>query len=85
MTTTRRFASPEILTDETLILGVPVTEWDKAFVGDFEKTLTEISRKMPSQKLSIADDRARNQTPSSSIADAHTLPAPKTSTNTDDA
>lgn len=71
MTTTRRFASPEILTDETLILGVPAKEWDKLFVGDFEKTLTEISQKVASQK--------------SSIADAHALLDPKTSTNTDDA
>jgi hypothetical protein len=85
MTTTRRFASPEILTDGTLILGVPVKEWDKLFVGDFEKTLTEISQKIASQKPSIADDRARNQTPSSSIADAHALSAPKKSTNIDDA
>lgn len=58
MTTTRRFASPEILTDETLILGVPIKEWDKVFVGDFEKTLTEISSKMASQKPSIADAKA---------------------------
>lgn len=85
MTTTRRFASPEILTDETLILGVPAKEWDKLFVGDFEKTLTEISQKVASQKPSIADDRTRNQPPSSSIADARALSAPKTSTNTDDA
>lgn len=85
MTTTRRFTSPEILTDETLVLGVPVAEWNKVFVGDFEKTLAEISPKIISQKPSIADDRARNQTPSSSIADAHALSAPKTSTNTDDA
>lgn len=58
MTTTRKFASPEILTDETLVLGVPITEWDKAFVGDFKKTLTEISFKIASQNPSVADAKA---------------------------
>lgn len=58
MTTTRRFASPEILTDETPVLGMPLKEWNKAFIGDFEKTLTEISRKIASQKPSIADAKA---------------------------
>lgn len=84
MTTTRRFASPEILTDETPVFGVPVREWNKVFVGGFEKTLTEISQKVASQKPSIADDRARNQTPQPSIADVHALSAPKTSINADD-
>lgn len=71
MTNTRRFESPEILTDETLVLGVPVKEWDKVFVGDFQKKLSEISNKMTSQKPSIAD--------------AHDLSAPNTSAKTDDA
>lgn len=71
MTTTRRFASPEILTDETLVLGVPITEWDKAFVGDFEKTLIEISPQITS--------------PNPSIADVHALVPLKTSSVTDDA
>lgn len=70
MTTTRRFASPEILTDETLILGVPVKEWDKLFIGNFEKTLIKISQKVASQKPSIAD--------------AYALSAPKASINADD-
>ncbi len=39
-----RFATPEPLTDETKVLGVPVKEWDKAFVGDFEKSLVEVKR-----------------------------------------
>jgi hypothetical protein len=38
-TTNRRFAAPEALTDETKVLGVPVKEWNKAFVGNFEKSL----------------------------------------------
>lgn len=71
MANTRRFASPEILTDETLVLGVPLKEWDKVFVGDFQKTLSEISNKMTSQKPSIAD--------------AHDLSPPNTSAKTDGA
>lgn len=35
---------PEELTDETIVLGVPMKEWNKAFVGDFEKTLTELKQ-----------------------------------------
>lgn len=42
---TSRFAAPEALTDETKILGVPAKEWDKAFVGDFEKSLAEVKRR----------------------------------------
>ena len=38
-TTKRRFAAPEALTDDTQVLGVPVKEWNKAFVGNFEKSL----------------------------------------------
>lgn len=39
-----RFATPEPLTDKTKVLGVPVNEWDKAFVGDFEKSVLEVKR-----------------------------------------
>lgn len=40
-----RFATPEPLMDETKVLGVPVKEWDNAFVGDFEKSLVEVKRR----------------------------------------
>lgn len=40
-----RFATPEVLTDKTEVLGVPVKEWDKAFIGDFEKSLVEVKRR----------------------------------------
>lgn len=36
---------PEILTDETEVLGVPVKEWNNAFVGSFEETLAEIKQR----------------------------------------
>ena len=45
--------APEVLTDETMVLGVPAKEWDKAFIGDFEKTLAEVKRRT---KLSSAID-----------------------------
>ena len=38
-TTKRRFVASEALTDDTQVLGVPVKEWNKAFVGNFEKSL----------------------------------------------
>jgi hypothetical protein len=41
----RRFATPETLTDDTQVLGVPVREWDRAFVGDFDKSLDEVKRR----------------------------------------
>jgi len=34
----------EVLTDETKVLGVPVKEWNKAFIGNFEKSLAEMKR-----------------------------------------
>jgi hypothetical protein len=36
--------APEELTGETKILGVPMKEWNKAFVGNFEKTLEELKQ-----------------------------------------
>lgn len=36
---------PLVLTDETTVQGVPVKEWNKAFVGDFEKSLVEVKRR----------------------------------------
>ena len=48
-----RFATPEVLTDETMVLGAPVKEWDEAFVGNFEKSLVEVKRRT---KLSSAID-----------------------------
>ncbi len=40
-----RFAAPEVITDETKVLGVPMKKWNKAFVGDFEKSLVEVKRR----------------------------------------
>lgn len=37
--------APVVLTDETEVLGVPVKEWNKAFVGGFEKSLVEVKRR----------------------------------------
>ena len=51
-----RFASPEPLTDETKVLGVPVKEWDKAFVGDFERSVVEVKRRA---KLSSVIDEEK--------------------------
>jgi len=43
----RRFATPETLTDDTTVLGVPVKEWNKAFVGAFEKSLAHTEPALP--------------------------------------
>lgn len=37
---------PEVLTDETEVLGVPVKEWNKAFVGNFEGSLAEVKQRV---------------------------------------
>ena len=37
---------PEVLTDETEVLGVPVKEWNKAFVGNFEESLAEVKQRI---------------------------------------
>lgn len=34
-----------MLTDETEVLGVPVKDWDRFFIGDFEKSLEEVKRR----------------------------------------
>lgn len=36
----------EVLTDETEVLGVPVKEWNKAFVGNFEESLAEVKQRV---------------------------------------
>lgn len=43
-TAKRRFSAPELLTDETLVLGVPAKKWDEFFIGDFEKSLAEVKQ-----------------------------------------
>lgn len=50
-----RFTTPEALTNETIVLGVPVKDWDKAIVGDFEKTLVEVRRR--AKHSSTIDDK----------------------------
>lgn len=40
----------ERLTDETKVLGVPVKEWDKAFIGNFEKSLAEVKQRVEQVK-----------------------------------
>lgn len=47
---------PLVLTDETEILGVSVKEWNKAFVGNFEKSLLEVKRRT---KLASAIDKEK--------------------------
>lgn len=53
----------ELLTDETKVLGVPVKEWDKAFIGNFEKSLAEVKQRVEQGK----DETLPN--PSSSAID----------------
>lgn len=36
----------ELLTDETEVLGVPVKEWNEAFVGSFEESLAEVRQRV---------------------------------------
>lgn len=48
---------PEVLTEETTVLDVPVKKWNEAFVGDFEKSLVEVKRRT---KRSSAIDGKNN-------------------------
>jgi DNA invertase Pin-like site-specific DNA recombinase len=38
--------APLVLTDETTVQGIPVKEWNKTLVGNFEKSLTEVKRRI---------------------------------------
>jgi hypothetical protein len=38
----RRFASPTALTPDTMVLGVPVSVWHKAFTGNFERSMADL-------------------------------------------
>lgn len=40
----------ELLTDETKVLNVPVKEWDKAFIGNFEESLAEVKQRVEQGK-----------------------------------
>lgn len=53
----------ELLTDETEVLGVPVKEWNNAFVGSFEKTLAEIK-----QRIDLVQGEVSPNFPASSSA-----------------
>ena len=46
MNTERRFKSPGILTEDSLVLGVPVKRWNQVFVGNFKKSLTEVKQRV---------------------------------------
>lgn len=47
----------EILTDETEVLGVPVKEWNNAFVGNFEESLGEVKQRVPEIQGEALPDR----------------------------
>ncbi len=40
----------EPLTDETNVLGVPVKEWNKAFIGNFQESLAEVKQSVEQGK-----------------------------------
>ena len=47
---------PEVLTDETEVLGVPVKEWNKAFVGNFEESLAEVKQRVAEIQGEVSPD-----------------------------
>jgi hypothetical protein len=50
----RNFGEPGVLTDDTLVLGIPVKDWYKVFAGDFEENLrrgNEIIARSEQEKL----------------------------------
>ncbi|MET3137031.1 hypothetical protein AAKU61_001383 [Undibacterium sp. GrIS 1.2] len=46
MTTIRRFQSPGVLTDDSLVLGISIKRWNQAFTGSFEESLKEVKRRV---------------------------------------
>ena len=46
MDTKRRFNSPGILNDDSLVLGISVKRWNQAFTGNFEESLKEVKRRV---------------------------------------
>lgn len=46
MNTERRFRSPGILTEDSLVLGISVKRWNQAFTGSFEKSLAGVKRRV---------------------------------------
>ncbi|WP_211473228.1 hypothetical protein [Collimonas humicola] len=40
----RKFSSPDILAGDTLVLGVPVDVWHKAFTGNFQNSLAHVKQ-----------------------------------------
>lgn len=46
MNAERRFKSPGILTEDSLVLGISVKRWNQAFTGNFEKSLVEVKRRV---------------------------------------
>ena len=46
MDTKRRFNSPGILNDDSLVLGISVKRWNQAFTGNFEKSLAEVKQRV---------------------------------------
>jgi len=41
-TSVKRFSSPTILTDETIVLGVSVKIWNQVFTGQIERTFEKL-------------------------------------------
>jgi hypothetical protein len=42
----RAFASPSVLTDETVVLGATAMQWDHALTGNFQQTLDNIKARI---------------------------------------
>lgn len=50
-----RFGSPSILTENTVVLGIPVKTWNKAFMGNLDKTLIEVEQRVGVLRRTIHD------------------------------
>jgi hypothetical protein len=51
-----RFASPELLTPDTkLFHGFTAREWNKVFLGDMQKTLTDMKARMDAGDYPMRD------------------------------
>jgi len=49
----RIFKKPEVLTEDSQILGIPANDWNRVLLGDMEKELQRQGASIPAEESSI--------------------------------
>lgn len=54
----RVFKKPEVLSEDSQILGIPANDWNRVLLGDMEKELQRLRASIPAEESPIpADDQ----------------------------